>query len=402
MLNLHEFAVDKPIRTAAQILLDYKMVKLAISSNRQRRICPFCRLKKNINSPDSHDEFFRENIGGDQVTAFFHMYAGPTDRDGTPLKWYPDGLTDNAVIGGLAAYRPPPAAYILAMTRHDPAQHRFYHGKWPQLHEADEDAEGGVEIYYRSPSFLLTDGGMWLNSGYGGDEFNDDEQVAIAQSTTLIFTRALDVKDRVDLDSRFRDLIRFDRWPSLRIIDAEDNEVESLHRDAVNTAVYLGFACGANLEVPDKWLNLTGASWDGRWLFLDLNGQLPDYGPLGLYVAAYRTPVDPTQAEQLYVLYDAVPPKGLGWLYAIEADTKDPAPARCSRRSYGAPSPSLWRRARRQPRRRTATWRSLGFGRSSRRYHRAGAYLGSGLPIFGDGEKEKSYFCRMHIRPIVR
>jgi hypothetical protein len=170
LFNLHEFARDRSIRTAAQILLDYVMVKFTISSCRQRRISPFRRLKENTNSLTKHNEFFRENIGGDQVLSFFYVYVGPTDRDGSPLSFYPDGLAYNSVIAGLSAYRPPPAAYILAMTRWGPAQHRLYHGRRPQLHEADEDADGAVEIYFRSPSFLLTAGGMWLNSGYGPDE----------------------------------------------------------------------------------------------------------------------------------------------------------------------------------------------------------------------------------------
>ncbi|MFA7754125.1 hypothetical protein V5F01_10780 [Streptomyces sp. NRRL B-2790] len=310
LLNLHEFATDKNIRKAARIILDYSMVKFAVSSTRIRRISPFRRMKENTNNTTDHKDLFTDPQG-DPLIAFFHCYVGPTDRDGKATPWYPDAHTFNAVIGGLSSYRPPPAAYILALEKwKEPGQHIFNHGKRPQLHEADEDADGGVEIYSRFPSFLLTAGGMWLNSGYGKDEFTKYKQVAIAQSTTLLITRAFDVTGRPELDLEFSDLIRFGRWPGERWCN--------------NTAVHRGFACGADLEIPDKWLDLTGAAWEDGWIFLNLNADLRDYGPLGVYVACYRTAPDPDQATELNVVFNVFP-KNFGLLYAVEADTIDPA-----------------------------------------------------------------------------
>ncbi|QQE89513.1 hypothetical protein [Azotobacter chroococcum] len=232
LLNLHEFARDDSIKVAAQILLDYIMVKFAISSNWQRRICPFRRLKENANRPDNlHNELLgAPGQGNDAVVGFFRMYAGPTDVNGAPLDKFPVSWGFEALIAGLAAYRPPPAAYILAMERDIPAfQHRFYHGARPKLPESDDQADGGVEIYYHSPSFLLSAGGMFLNSGYGHDEFTKYKQIGVAQSTTLLPTRA---------DVKFADLIRFDPYPD--------------ERRATNTAVHRGFACGANLRPIEK------------------------------------------------------------------------------------------------------------------------------------------------------
>lgn len=232
LFNLHEFARDPAIRTAAQILLDYSMVKFAVSSNRQRRIGPFRRLKENSNRADNpHNELLAAaGQGDDAVIGFSLMYFGPTDVDGNPMDRFPAGWGQEAVIAGLASYRPPPAAYILAMRRDIPAfQHRFYHGARPQLPASGDQADGGVEIYYHSPSFLMTAGGMFLNSGYGHDEFTKFKQVAIAQSTTLLPTRA---------DVRFADLIRFDPYPD--------------ERRATNTAVDSGFACGANLRPSER------------------------------------------------------------------------------------------------------------------------------------------------------
>ncbi|MFK4651082.1 hypothetical protein ABIF97_001016 [Bradyrhizobium japonicum] len=333
--NLFEFARDEPIRTAAKIVLDYSTTKFAVSSCRMRRVTPFRRLKENTNTAAKNNDLITP-VGSDQLQPMMYTYTGATDRDAGPRATYPDGLVSSGVgvIASLSSYRPPPATYDLAMTTWGAEQHRFHHGKRPPLHEADEDAEPGVEIYYRSPSFLFTAGGMWLNSGYGRDEFQGFKQVAIPQSTTLMFTRGFDVKDRPELDLTFVDLIRFDRWPNVY-----ENGM-AIERPTTNMAVHKGFACGANLEVPDKWLALTGATWErpnqAGWLLLNLNGPLPDYGPLGLYVAVYRTGIDAREAEDLsfrYVLEMgggippvlSVPPKSFGLIYAVEANTIDPA-----------------------------------------------------------------------------
>ncbi|MED2693805.1 hypothetical protein [Bacillus toyonensis] len=236
LFNLYEFSKDKSIKDAAQILLDYTMVKFAISSNRQRRICPFRRLKEYSNLPSNeHNELLGpQGQGRDAVIGFFLMYVGPTDINGNPINKFPVGWAFEAIIAGLAAYRPPVAAYNLAMKREIPTrafQHRFYHGLRPKFPGTDDQPDGGLEIYYSSPSFLLTAGGMFLNSGYGGDEwfFIKYKDTAIAQSTTLLPTQ---------VDVKFADLIRFDPYPD--------------ERRAVNTAVHSGFACGANLRPCEK------------------------------------------------------------------------------------------------------------------------------------------------------
>ncbi|MER2509104.1 MAG: hypothetical protein ABTQ27_10130 [Amaricoccus sp.] len=229
ILNLYEFARDPEVVTAAHILLDYIFMKFAVSSSRMRRVNPFRRLREHINSLTSKNDLVRDGIGGDPVTGMFLAFSGMIGEDGKPLDWFPMDWTFNALLAGLTPYRPPPAAYHVAMHRplRAPVQHRFYHGDRPALPAAGEAAEGGVEIYYRSPSFLMSAGGMFLNSGYGHDElpFNDFAQVAIAQATTLIPVRA---------DAKFADLIRFESYPDWR--------------RAVNTGVHLGFMCGANLR----------------------------------------------------------------------------------------------------------------------------------------------------------
>jgi hypothetical protein len=136
------------------------------------------------------------------------------------------------------------------MKRDGPAfQHRFYHGSRPKLIPEADVADGGVEIYYSSPSFLLTAGGMFLNSGYRFDEISGGskrawEETARAQATTLLPTKAEVV---------FADLIRFEPYPdNLDDPYAVDPNGTSFHATAVNIGVHSGFACGAHLRPSEK------------------------------------------------------------------------------------------------------------------------------------------------------
>ncbi|MBS1690640.1 MAG: hypothetical protein JST91_00210 [Actinobacteria bacterium] len=257
LLNLHEFARDQKIRTAARILLDYTMTKFALSSNRGRRVPPFRRIQHTINHQDNwfNDLYFDR---GEQMAGLFLAYTGPLDTDGKPT-FFPPALTYNAVISGLADYRPLPAAYMLAMTmmqnsaaidlhrHHQGTLHRFYHGIRPQLPYADEDAEGGLEIYHHSPSFLIAAGGSFLNSGYGSDAVGIGgkrawEQTSRAQATTVIPTR-LDT-------TQFYDLLRFEPYPDPRLDPYRNglDDPETFQTTDVNLGVARGFAAGANMR----------------------------------------------------------------------------------------------------------------------------------------------------------
>lgn len=256
LYNLHEFARDPEIRTAAQILLDYTMMKFAVSSNRGRRVSPFRRLQHRINhQANARNDLYSDS--GDQVAAYFMAYTGFVDPEGRPGK-FPPSLTFNALISGTAAYRPPPAAYILAMKRDNPPSlHRFYHGTRPQLRGSPDIADGGLEIYYHSPSFLLSAGGSFLNSGYGHDEIDIGveawEQTSRAQATTLIPTRA---------DTRFHDLIRFEPYPDPFVDPYADDpdDPDTLRTSAVNNGVDRGLMVGANLRPAEKKTILEHAS----------------------------------------------------------------------------------------------------------------------------------------------
>jgi hypothetical protein len=116
-------------------------------------------------------------------------------------------------------------------------------------------------------------------------------------------------------DLCFADLIRFDPFPDPSSAPYPDSGIKPI---SVNTGVHLGFACGANLRVPNKWLQLTDTQWENNWLFLNLDQDLRDYGSLGLYVALYRTtpslmPIPPNP-DQL---------SNLGFIYASETHPLD-------------------------------------------------------------------------------
>jgi len=247
LLNLHEFARDNEVQTAAQILLDYTFMKFAISSNRSRRVGPFRRQQHRIaHQANQHNYLYSDHA--EQVNGFFLAYTGLTGADvnATPVR-LPPLAAFNALIAGAAAYRPPPAAYELALKRDSkPSLHRFFHGTRPRLPASPEDAAAGFEMYYQSPSFLLSAGGIFLNSGYGHDEIGIGsktawEQTSRAQAATLIPTRA---------DVGFDELIRFEAYPDPRIdpyFKSQDSPA-CYHTTSVNIGVGRGLIAGANLR----------------------------------------------------------------------------------------------------------------------------------------------------------
>jgi hypothetical protein len=304
IMNLYEFARDEEVRTAAQIVLDYVAMKFAVSSNRGRRVSPFRRLQERTFHPATE---FNDIMAprGDQVAGFFSMYLGLINERGDPMPFHFDGWTDTAIIAGVSSYRPPTSAYIVAREDHPPVQHIFCHGTRPRWPNSEDNADGGVEVYHQSPSFLLNAGGAFLNSGYGHDAVDVVvdawAQTARAQAIVLLPTH---------FTPSFNDTIRFEPYPDPW--DPPDPD-EPVRGEAVNMGVCNGFACGANLRVPQLYLDRAGALWDGNWLFLDLDRDQPPFGPFGFYVAIYATPMTPDADVD-------PPPENLAVLHAMEAD----------------------------------------------------------------------------------
>lgn len=315
LLNLYEFAKDDALRRAAQHILDYLTVKFAVSSNRYRRIPPFRRLMETTNHPETEwNDLLAPR--GDLLTGFFLIYCGHITPDFRLHDHFPGGWHQVCIIPGTSSYRPPPAAYRLAMERRGPMQHRVVHGRRRRHPISPDEADGGVEIYYSSRSFLLSAGGMFLNSGYGRDEIdigvNAFAQTARAQAITLIPT---------GVDLPFVDLIRFDQFPDWM---GKPDPEEPFKGSAVTTGVHRGFACGANLRVPQRWLDVAATAIDGPWIFLNLNRDV-DGARLGFYVAAYHTPVRDVfeVADFNFAIPFELNPRldNLACLYAMESDS---------------------------------------------------------------------------------
>ena len=117
--------------------------------------------------------------------------------------------------------------------------------------------DSGLELYYHSPSFLLSAGGQFLNSGYGYDEIDIGkeawEQTSRAQATTLIPTRA---------DALFHDLIRFEPYPDPLVDPYADDpdDPDCYHTIGVNIGVGRGLIAGANLRPAEKKTVLENAT----------------------------------------------------------------------------------------------------------------------------------------------
>ncbi|MEN3616114.1 hypothetical protein AAH979_42445 [Plantactinospora sp. ZYX-F-223] len=197
----------------------------------------------------ANERNFLYAASGDQVAGYFLAYTGLTDPQHHPVR-FPASLDFPALISATAAYRPPPAAYILAMNHNNSEYlHRFHHGTRPRLRGSTDIADAGLEIYFRSPSFLISAGGTFLNSGYGHDEIdigvNAWEQTSRAQATTLIPTR---------VDTGFHDLIRFEPFPDSFVDPYADDpeDPDTFHAQAVNIGVHRRIAAGANLRPAEK------------------------------------------------------------------------------------------------------------------------------------------------------
>ncbi|MFD8493802.1 LGFP repeat-containing protein [Amycolatopsis sp. NPDC059657] len=258
LMNLYDYARDQKIRVAAQIVLDYLTTKFGLSSNDLRRAGPFRRQK------EREDEEIHTYYGGDSdpMTGMFLLWTGFTPNTGG---FIPDSFTGEANIATFSSYLPPRAAIWRAMDKSEPYQQTFYHGNRPKMSYSPDNPDPAVEIYSSSPSFLLTAGGVWTNSGYGYDVRRSYKLVGSAQSTTLMPTKNIAGHGEV----KFEDLIRF--------------RGRSDDRSRYNICVSGGFACGYGFAMPDVLNTCADHVVNGNWDILNLDTE--KCGKLGMYVA---------------------------------------------------------------------------------------------------------------------
>jgi hypothetical protein len=246
--NLYDFAdASDPVKTAAQILLDYLSAKVAVSSDALRRLVPFRRRAEYANWRSLVDN------EADAQTPRFMMFTGKTDiLPNIHATWnahyYDAGSLEAAA---LTSYRVPDLILDFFFNR---AHRQFFQ----RVHH---DA---VELYAAEPDFLITGGGYWVPSVHGFDEFNNYADVGVSMPTTLMAAGS-GVTDR-------NMLIRF--------------EGSGSNRNRVMTCVAPDFACGYNPVIPDFYLNHCTTEFfsidgtkipkppvnQGYWTFLDMEG----------------------------------------------------------------------------------------------------------------------------------
>ncbi len=244
--NLCDFAEDPPVRLAAQMVLDYVSAKLAVSSNNLRRSVPFRRQKER---KDFTPLFENQS---DPQTHRFLLLAGPPPRlaEVEPTNHAPWGGRDLMQLAAVGTYRVPDLILDLVVNdAHKSYYQRFHHD--------------GVELYASTPQFLISAGGIWMESVHGHDEWNGDADAGWALPTTLMPTAG-----------------GIDRAEFIRIDGARGDHARR------NTGVAPGFACGLNPEIPKAYKSCSHP--EGRWTFVDASGRSDSARSYGFYAAVYQ------------------------------------------------------------------------------------------------------------------
>jgi hypothetical protein len=284
--NLYDFAEDSRVKLAAEMVLDYISAKFAVSSNGLRRAAPFRRRKEYKDSTPLFDG------NSDPQAARFMVLTGLTQRLGeVQPAVQPSFAQDAGQLVAVGTYRVPYMILDLMMNN----SHRTY---YQRIRHA------GVEVYSSSSQFLITGGGIWMESVHGHDEFNKYADAGWALPTTLMPTAG-----------------GVDRAGFIRIDGAREDH------NRVNTCVAPGFACGLNPFIPPTYFIASGSINTrsgsspapcsrklGPWTFIDASGRCNSDRRYGFYAAVYSSPcVTPACriAAGSFGFFEAVPSEGL-------------------------------------------------------------------------------------------
>lgn len=254
--NLFDFASDRRVRKAAQLVLDYLSAKYAVSSSSIRRASPY---RRRVSEYD--DDLFAHNA--DPWSPRMEMMTGMLNQaPPTRGPLFDTGWNVDMQMAAVSDYR---AADMVVDFILDPSRRSYYE----RIHHF------GVEIYASTPDYLISAGGYWMGGPYtfGGATTDDDDGPVLA--TTLMPTGS---------DRSVGDLIRIDGF-NRSAIDT---------RNRLNTCVAPDFACGIALRIPRAYMNRAGcvvdrpSSSDGtrHWLFID---------------AASPACIDPARTGRFYV-----------------------------------------------------------------------------------------------------
>ena len=301
LLNLYSYAQDSVVKGAAKMTLDYISAKVVASSDQGRRSTPF-RRHNDVAGGYFCDEVMTQHCA-DPQTAWYMQLAGVTDilQNNSKQDWTvpasPAGapadaaLPDNNLpetnsvefqIAASASYTIDPLLQDLFVNPQHQTYYQFLH--YTNQQRLSGSMNSNDELYFRSPSYLISAGGHptdyayvadipWPISLIIGSFSGQDDDLGVATATTLMPTGTL--HSRVQM-------IRF-----------SDPGGENL-------CVWRNFACGLNPVIPGNYMKADPGSipappGSGTWSFFDQSGGHvgPSGGPctaanIGYFAAVYQ------------------------------------------------------------------------------------------------------------------
>lgn len=250
ILNIHDFADDDKLRTAAAAVLDLAATKMALGSSMGRRIAPFRRLA-GANARFAYGDdlarpqpqrLFDLSGGADHMVAAMLLWAGQTQHTSERLASL--GAGAEMAFEATSSYKPHALILAIAIEKETPYEQWIHHDGW--------------EHYSSGPGWLLTAGGT--STGYA--------QVALVSPASIPFTLPLGVelgflkdenrgagvpttlipRSSTIRQDRYSDFLRFEGIVRLWKKDLPtDNQPISFEG---NLCLDRGFACGLRLTVP--------------------------------------------------------------------------------------------------------------------------------------------------------
>jgi hypothetical protein len=226
--NLAEYA-DPPVSDAAHMVLDYLSAKWAVSSLGMRRAVPFRRHYASQPYTSFYDEGTQDSNAHDQATWLEPTFFGTTQtyeqlRYGR-LSWKAAG---DMSAGALGKYRVPEVVSDLVFAGEitNPQQPRTLAFFQTYRHE-------GVEVYARSPDFLISAGGDWE------DNTSVDKVLGLSGS---------------DTNGAALPITLIPSWTGQSQDDVIKINGDQDPKSRGNTCVISGFACGLNPSIPNAYL----------------------------------------------------------------------------------------------------------------------------------------------------
>lgn len=245
--NIADYANDDDLRLGARIVLDYAGAKFAVGNQQGRRFLPFRRKREamaafvDIDAPNNNGLFDLIQAGDHQIGLGL-LYSGQTRqlRD----RFASFGFAGQAIFAATSAYRPEALVVDLALGNGGALFQRLHH------------ATG--EVYSRGNAFLIAAGGTTSGLAYSATgvqaadllakpELRDD--LGLAMPTTLFLaTSPLDQPDYSKKPGAGRTTL----GELIRIDGTRPDRPEPYPSYDQNLCVWVGFACGVNVVVPDR------------------------------------------------------------------------------------------------------------------------------------------------------